>query len=136
MALQLAGRRVALAVGIIVLAIGTVVAISLVKQRGESVRHDEITKVADERLKEIESEGAPLAQNGSQDTKTKDEQKDKEGASSDNPGTSSEVAANPPEPETVAGLPQTGPADIFALLPVGVMTFALVAYIQSRRTLL
>lgn len=159
MATQVANRRVALAVGIVLLAIGTVAVISIVKQRGEAARHNEVTKIANERLKEMEAEGAPLKQ-GSKDSEQKNDttgtgnsgqqgakdgqQAGQQGAqqgtsSSDSTGdrvatvpqtgVASEEEAGP----TASELPQTGPEVIWSLLPVGALTFALAAYVQSRR---
>ena len=131
MAMQLASRRVALAVGIIVVAVGTVAVISVVKQRGEAARHNEITKIADERLKEMESEGAPLAQNKSE----------KEGSSEASRGegrqeqTSKEQEVTPSDGTAASEMPQTGAGSVFALLPVGMVAFAVAAYLQSRRHL-
>ena len=123
MALQLAGQRVALAVGIIVLAIGTVVAISLVKQRGESVRHDEITKVADERLRQLEDESSA-------------EKKKEEPAASGNATQDTGSAAQPSKPQETRAevLPQTGP-ELAAVVAAGSIAFSLAGYLQSRRLL-
>lgn len=132
MAMQLASRRVALAVGIIVVAVGTVAVISVVKQRGEAARHNEITKVADERLKEMESEGAPLTQDKSKKEgsgETTREEGRQEQAPKEQEGVASDDAV-------ASEMPQTGVGSLFALLPVGMVAFAVTAYFQSRRQLL
>lgn len=124
MALQLAGRRVALAVGIIILAVGTVAAISFVKQRGEAARHDEMTKVADARLKQLEKEGA--------DTPASEEAPAK-GAEERAPVQDSAESVEAAQP-SVEELPQTG-VSILAVVPVGVVAFVVASYMNSRRLL-
>lgn len=131
MAMQLATRRAALAVGIIILAVTTVAVISVVKQRGEAARHAEVTKIADEKVKQLESDSAAKK---SQDEKKNEADKkaatdaEKEAAAEKSRGVDSQS-----QQAISSELPQTGPANYLAAIPLGLVTFAAVSYIGSRR---
>ena len=120
MAMQNARRRVLLAVGIIILAVSTVALISIVKQRGEAVRHEEMTKIAEEQVKELE---ASTDASPSKDSNTQAAPESSEAPAS-TPTLSGEAAAE---------LPQTGPVSILSVVPLAAIGFMGVSYIQSRR---
>ena len=141
MAMQTAGQRVALAVGIIVLAVAAVTAITIVKQRGEQARHTDTLKIAssDERkTPPKEGDSSSSSQDGKEQSdtpRTDDDARTKQ----DEPAPTN-TAAQPEsadqqdsEPQTATELPQTGAHGILAALPLSLVACAAVAYVQSRR---
>ncbi len=131
MATQIATQRVALAVGIIILAVTTVAVISVVKQRGEAARHAEVTKIADAKLKQLESESA--AKKSEAAKKKEAEQRaaaEKEAAAKK---AAEQGSATLPGSTSQSELPQTGPAEAMALIPIALLAFAGASYYQSRR---
>ncbi|UTX51241.1 hypothetical protein KI440_03475 [Candidatus Saccharibacteria bacterium TM7i] len=135
MAMQLAGRRVALAVGIILLAVGTVAVVSIVKQRGEAARHEETIKVADERLKQLESDSKTNTSENTKSTQEETARKESEAKAAEDKKAREAAEAEKGASASVSAteLPETGAADYLAAIPLGLVTFVVIAYIQSRR---
>ena len=120
---QAAKQRLILAVGIIVLAVGAVALISIVKQRGETARHADIIKVAEENQK---VSGSTDEQSGG--VTHQDEQKDVAGADT-------ATGAQGQELHSQEELPQTGSSHILVQAgQVAFVTFLGVAYVRSRRS--
>lgn len=118
---QAAKQRLILAVGIIVLAIGLVVIISVVKQRGEAARHAEIVKVADEAAR-VSDEAKR-----SQTEKTSPQDQNVSTKETHTPATDDIPAQSE--------LPQTGSGSIVVQVgQIALVTFLGVAYIRSRQT--
>ena len=134
MAMQTAGQRVALAVGILILAIGGVVVLTTIKNKGEQARHDDTVKIAEEQR------DTPPVEKGANDSKDDDKtSSDKKDNAAQNTSSEDKTSANQQQSSDTDSdvaaleLPQTGTKELFAAIPVGLVTFALIGYIQSRR---
>ncbi len=137
MAVRITRAGVGLTIGIIVLAAVVLGGLYFVKQRGEVARRDDAIAIAEQKL-ESESTGVltpatDTSKDASTDT-SKDPDKSQPTTTSkpaDTSGTKNTNVATTPATQ----LPQTGPADTASLLAVGLLSFAGISYLNSRRVL-
>lgn len=143
MAMQMAGRRVALAVGIILVAVSLVAIISIAKQRGEAARHEEMTRIASEQHtaqsddKKASDSTAKQQQEAAKQEAAKQEAEKKalEEQKATEEATRRQAEAQQREGLAISEMPQTGPADLLTVIPVGLAVFAVASYVESRRRL-
>jgi FtsZ-interacting cell division protein ZipA len=130
MAVHMTRSGVALTVGIIILAGLIIGGLFLVKHQGEQARRDEAVKIAERNLENRSDNEVALNEGDDEAEENKDES-----------NTSSEATEVPQtgasESQEATGqvaeeLPQTGAGDVSAVLAVGAITFAGVAYVRSR----
>lgn len=138
MAIRITRAGVALTVGIIVVTGLIIGGLFLAKNQGEQARRDDAIRIAEQNLEEQSSEGVSLG-GGESNTETTQSEESTESAGEGSTSTeSSSEAASGDVASTSAAeeLPATGPADVTALLVIGLITFAGVSYFRSRRALL
>jgi len=118
MAVHVTRAGVALTVGIIIVTGLIIGGFFIVKNSGEQARREEAIKVAEQNLETQSNEGVVL--NEGQDNTSE----------STPPSNSTDTSTS----DSAAGeLPQTGPSDMSAIISLGIVTFAVVAYYSSRR---
>ena len=132
MAMQAAGRRVALAVGIILVAVSVVAIISIAKQRSEAVRHQEMTQIAKEQH-ESQAEDKKSQEAAQQEAAKREADKKAEEQKAQEVAAQQEAERRSAAEASVGELPQTGVGGLWAVIPVGVTTFTIAAYAGSRR---
>lgn len=128
MAVRIIRTGVGLIIGIVVLALIVLGGLYLAKQRGDQARREEAIQIAQQNL-EAESEKTDALNSGDSGA-DKEAEGSRDGA--ENGRSSGELSPT----STVPELPQTGPEDTAQLLGAGLLAFAAVSYLASRRTLL
>lgn len=134
MAMQMAGRRVALAVGIILVAVSVVAIISIAKQRGEAARHDEMTRIASEQHA-TQSEDKKSEEAAKQEAAKREASRQAEEKKAQDLAAQKEAERRAVSEVAVSEMPQTGPAEVLAIIPIGMTVFVVASYVESRRRL-
>jgi FtsZ-interacting cell division protein ZipA len=138
MAIRITQAGVALTVGIIIVTGLIIGGFFFAKNTSEQARREEAVKIAEQKLKddsntEVSLNDGDAKKDATEPAKTDDATKNDTATTN----TSSAPAAGSPSTQQPAGeLPQTGPADQLAtLVTVALVTFAVVSYISSRRSI-
>ncbi|MES2630834.1 MAG: hypothetical protein V4611_02675 [Patescibacteria group bacterium] len=114
---------VGLVVGIIILAALVFAGLWFVRERGEQARRDEAINIAEEQLQSDSDEDIAIKP---------DENSNSEEAENQGSSPAPQTGATTNQPANANELPQTGPEAASAIV-LGLLTFATVAFIRSRK---
>jgi len=139
MAVRITRAGVALTVGIILVAGLIIGGFFLARQSSEQARRTEAIKIAEQNLEGLANQETALNEGDENENSSEGAANTEENASNEstNESTATEEATDPSrETSEVNQLPETGIADMSALIVIGLVTFAGVSYYQSRRALI
>lgn len=137
MAMRVTRAGVGLIIGIIVLAGLVWGGLYLVKQRGEVARRNETLKIAEQKLTDESNKDVAIDQtdkNGNTGATTDSTKPNETSNNSSGANGSNGLPSTGPN-QDVTELPQTGPTDLLAIVPLAAITFAAGSYIASRKAL-
>ena len=139
MAVRITRAGVALTVGIILVTGLIIGGFFWARQSSEQARRTEAIKIAEQNLEGLANQETALNEGEENDNSGEGATNTEENTANEstNEPSATEEATDPSrETSEVNELPETGIADVSALIVIGLVTFAGVSYYQSRRALI
>lgn len=139
MAVRITRAGVGLTAGIILLALVVLGGLYFAKERGEQARREEAIQIAQENLEQESEQGGAIVPSVDGEAENENEnENENQGTGSSNGGTSNNSGDEelPEGGQPPSELPATGPAETFSMVGLGLLVFAVVSYLASRRALL